>query len=99
MKFILEEYRSLGGDKDRIVDFYRAEQPEIILAVLLDPVQAGLTDEGLQFLKDLMEDSIALEQHIAFRGWEAESAPVFEHITYQGRLYDEDGIGRRTPGI
>lgn len=103
MKFALEVWRNLGADKDKIQDFYRSEEPEIILAVLIDPVQAGLTEEGHRMLKDLVEDSICLEQHIAFAGWttledeeniDLRTAEVYRNLTYQGFLYDERGRNR-----
>jgi hypothetical protein len=107
MKLNDEKHRNLGGDKDEIRIFYRTEEPETTIEALLNPASVGLDEEGHRFLKDLMEDSICLEQHIAFAGWSAEleskdprvgavdprTAEVFKNITYDGMLYEGEGRG------
>jgi hypothetical protein len=94
MKFTIEEFSSLGSDLERIRDFYRSEEPVVILQVYRNPALANLGKDGQKYLQELVEDSIILEQHIAFRGLDEGSMPVFSSIIDRGLLYQDEGSKR-----
>ena len=103
MKLNHESNNNLGCDKDRIRLFYRTEEPETTIEALLNPAAVGLDEDGHRFLKDLLEDSICLEQHIAFAGWSRDpndddaidpgAARIFKQIADEGFIYEGQGRG------